>query len=85
MTLGANLERDRLTRRARRVRAVIDVLRRQAVGGRAAAHGGERHIFQAIARFEAELSTIDARLSDLTDAAPPAQTPTDPPRDWTTT
>jgi hypothetical protein len=56
MTLGSNLERDRLTRRARRLRAVIAALRRRAAAGRAAAYAGDRHILQAIAEFEAELA-----------------------------
>jgi hypothetical protein len=85
MTLGANLERDRLTQRARRVRAVIAALRRQTGGGRATAHASDRHIRQAIAEFEAELTTIDARLSDLATGATPAQRRSDLPRDWTTT
>jgi hypothetical protein len=84
MTLGANLERDRLTRRARRVRAVIAALQRQADGAHAAAHAGKRHLRQAISEFEAELVAIDARLNDLAGATP-AQRRRDPPRDWTTT
>jgi hypothetical protein len=65
MTLGANLERDRLTLRARRVRAVIAELRRQAGRGRGEAHASNRHILRAINEFEAEVAAIDARLSDL--------------------
>jgi hypothetical protein len=81
MTLGSNLERDRLTRRARRVRAVIAALRRQAAAGSAAAYAGGRHILQAIAEFEAELAAIDAHLSDLPAGATPAQRRSDLPRD----
>ncbi|MGA2014875.1 MAG: hypothetical protein ABSH51_30705 [Solirubrobacteraceae bacterium] len=85
MTLGANLEWDRLTQRARRVRAVIAALRRQTGWRRAAAYASDRHILRAIAEFEAELATIDARLSDLATGATPAQRRSDLPRDWTTT
>jgi hypothetical protein len=84
MTLGADLERDHLTRRARRIRGVIAALRRQAGGRHAAAHASNRHIFRAIAEFEAELAAIDARLSDLAAGATPAQRRSDLPRDWTT-
>jgi hypothetical protein len=85
MTLGANLERDRLTQRARRVRGVIAAMRRQTGGGRAVGHAGDRHILQVIAEFEAELAAIDARLSDLPTRATWAQRRSDLPRDWTTT
>jgi hypothetical protein len=64
---------------------VIAALRRQAGGGRAAAHASDRHILQAIAEFEAELAAIDARLSDLAAGATPAQRRSDLTRDWTTT
>ena len=64
MTLGANLERDRLTRRARRVKTVIAAFRRQADGQRAEAHAGSPNLHQAIAQFEAELPANHARLSD---------------------
>lgn len=84
MTLGANLERDRLAQRARRIAAVIAALRRQAGGERAAPSGG-RHILQAIAEFEAELAAINARLSDLATGATPAQRRSDLPPGGTTT
>jgi hypothetical protein len=85
MTLGADPERDRLTRRARRVRAVIAALQRRAEEGRASARAGDQHILQAIEGFEAELAAIDGRLSDLAAAAIPAQRQSDLPRDRTTT
>jgi uncharacterized protein with PIN domain len=85
MSLGANLERDRLTRRARRVGEVIAALRRQAGEGRAAAHASDRHIRRAIAEFEAELAAIDARLSDLAAGAASSHGRSDLPRDWTPT
>jgi hypothetical protein len=78
--LGAVLERDRLTRRARRVTAVIAALRRQAGGPRAR----DRHIHQAITEFAAGVAAINNRISDLGAGATPAWTRLDPPRDWTT-
>jgi hypothetical protein len=81
--LGAVLERDRLTRRARRVTAVIAALRRQAGGPRAETHARNRHIHQAITEFEAEVAAINTRLSDLAAGATPARSRRDPPRDRT--
>jgi hypothetical protein len=82
--LGVVLERDRLTRRARRVTAVIAALRRQAGGPRAEPHARNRHIHQAITEFEAEVAAINTRISDLAAGATPARSRRDPPRDWTT-
>jgi hypothetical protein len=82
--LGVVLERDRLTRRARRVTAVIAALRRQAGGPRAEPHARNRHIHQAITEFEAEVGAINTRLGDLAAGATPARSRRDPPRDWTT-
>jgi hypothetical protein len=70
-TIGANLELDRLTWRARRVTAVIAALRQQASVKRAEAATGNRHIHQAIREFEAELASINSRLSDLAAGATP--------------
>jgi hypothetical protein len=78
--LGAVLERDRLTRRARRVTAVIAALRQQAGGP----HARNRHVHQAITEFEAEVAAINTRLSDLAAGATPARSRRDPPRDRTT-
>src|SRR5450432_2262718 len=61
--LGAVLERDRLTRRARRVTAVIAALRRQAGGPRAEPHARDRHIHQAITEFAAGVAAINTRIS----------------------
>jgi hypothetical protein len=85
MTLGADLERDRLTRRRRRVTAVIVALRQQADGQRFAPHAGNRHIHKAIMEFEAEVAAINARLSDLSAGATPARSPRDRLREWTAT
>lgn len=63
--LGAKLERDRLTSRARRVTAVIATLRRQAGEPDVEPHAQNRHIHQAITEFEAEVAAINTRLSDL--------------------
>ena len=84
MTLGANLERDRLTAKARRVRAVIVALRRQAGGERAEADAGNRHILRAISEFETELASIDARLRDLEAGVPPRRAGNEQLGDWTT-
>jgi hypothetical protein len=64
-TLGAELERDRLERRVRRMTLAVDSLRRHAT-----AHGHEpapppRHLRQAIADFEAQIEAMSARLRDL--------------------
>lgn len=64
-TLGARLARDRLTWRARRIEAVIAVLRQQAVGPLATTYAHDRHIHRAITGFEAEAAAIDAALTDL--------------------
>jgi hypothetical protein len=77
--LGAKLERDRLTWRARRVTAVIAALRRQAGEPRAR----NRQIHRAITEFEAEVAAINTRLSDLAAGAAPDQSQSDPPRDRT--
>jgi hypothetical protein len=82
---GTNLERDRLTRRARRVAAVISALRQLAGGQDADADGGERHVHQAIKEYEAEVATINARLNELGAADTPARRPHDPPRELKTT
>jgi hypothetical protein len=84
-TLGAELERDRLTQRARRVTAVIAALKQQAGGPRAEAYARNRQIHQAIKEFEGEVATINARLSDLAAGVTPARSRRDPRRDWTTT
>ena len=82
-TLGAILERDRLTRRARRITAVIAALRQQAGGQPVEVRAGNRHIHQAITEFEAEVTEINAHLSDLATGATPARSRRDPPRDRT--
>jgi hypothetical protein len=78
-TLGAKLERDRLTRRAHRL-TVIAALRQQAAEPRAR----NRHIRQVITEFEAEVTTINARLHDLAAGTTPARNRGDPPPDWRT-
>lgn len=61
-TIGAELERDRLERRARRVTLVIAALRQQA----REAGASPRHLRHVLADFEAQIEAIDARLRDLT-------------------
>ena len=84
-TLGTQLERERLTLRARRLSAVIAELRRRAGERRSEAHAGNRYIHQAITEFESEVASINARLSDLAPGATPTRSPRDPLRDWTRT
>jgi hypothetical protein len=52
-TLGAKLDRDRLTRRARRVTVIIAAFRQQADSQCAEAHARNRHIQRAITEFGA--------------------------------
>jgi hypothetical protein len=84
-TLGAHLEQDRLILGARRLSAVIAALRQQVSGRRAEAHASGWNIHRAIAEFEAEVASIDARLRDLASGVTPARSPRDRPGDWTTT
>jgi hypothetical protein len=63
--MGAELERDRLEYRVRRVTVAIAVLRQLA-----GAHRGKRvappvHLGHAIADFEAQIESMTARLHDL--------------------
>jgi chromosome condensin MukBEF MukE localization factor len=69
MTLGTDLERDRLAQRARRIRAAVAELRRHAEGQLADADTRKRRILQAIAEFEAEVAALDRRLADLANEA----------------
>jgi GAF domain-containing protein len=69
-TLGAELERDRLERRIRRVAIALSALQ-----GRASEHGRElgappRHLRQAIADFEAQIQQMNARLRELAPERP---------------
>jgi hypothetical protein len=68
-TLGAQLERDRLALRTRRLSAVIAELRRQAGVRRTEVEGGNRHVQRAIVEFEAEVTRLNARLTDLAAAS----------------
>jgi alkylation response protein AidB-like acyl-CoA dehydrogenase len=79
-TLGVKLERDRLTRRARRLTAFIAALRQQADDPRAR----NQHIRRAITEFEAEVAATNARLTDLAAGTTPARNGRDPSRDWRT-
>jgi hypothetical protein len=64
-TLGAELERDRLEHRASRIAVAITVLRDRAREHRRELGGAPVHIRQAIADFEAQLASMNARLGDL--------------------
>jgi hypothetical protein len=69
-TLGAMLERDRLERRARRMTVVIAGLRQQASGYAREAAADSKYLHHAIAEFEAEIETMNARLREL---VPPSE------------
>jgi hypothetical protein len=64
-TLGAELERDRLERRVRRVTVAVAVLRGRVAGHRPELDTPPRHLLGAIADFEAQIEALSARLRDL--------------------
>jgi hypothetical protein len=64
-TLGEELERDRLERRARRVTVAVAVLRERVSRHRPELGTPPRHVLQAIADFEAQIEALSARLRDL--------------------
>jgi hypothetical protein len=66
-TLGATLERDRLEYRVSRVSVAISALRQLAGDPRHQAGPPPRHIRHAIADFEAQIASMNARLRDLDD------------------
>jgi hypothetical protein len=65
-SLAAELERDRLERRVRRITVVIARLRERAGEPPSKGEGRARHLRRAIADFEAQLEAINGRLRDLT-------------------
>jgi hypothetical protein len=76
-TLGAALERDRLTHRVSRTAAAVDALRRRAGEHRGELGGAPRYLRQAIADFESQLTSLNTRLRDLAqdrESAPSPQT-----------
>jgi len=64
-SLGADLERDRLERRLKRVTVVAAALRQRASEHRAELGATPRQLGQAIADFEAQITEMNARLRDL--------------------
>jgi hypothetical protein len=66
-SLGAALERDRLERRVRRATVAVAALRATTSMGRhrEGAAAPPRQLRYAIADFEAQIDTMNARLSDL--------------------
>jgi hypothetical protein len=64
-TLGAELERDRLERRVRRMTIAIGVLRQRERENRRGPRASRRHLGQAIADFEAQIEAMNTRLRDL--------------------
>jgi hypothetical protein len=67
-TIGAQLERDRLERRARRVTLVIAALREQASERSHPADSVPVHLRHVIADFETQVEAINARVLDLSAA-----------------
>ena len=67
-TIGAELERDRLERRARRVTLVIAALRQQASEHSRPVGVAPSHLLHVIADFETQVEVINARLRDLSTA-----------------
>jgi GAF domain-containing protein len=72
-TLGAELERDRLERRVRRMTVAIGVLRQRASQNRREPGAPQRHLTQAISDFEAQIEAMDTRLRDLGTDGPSIQ------------
>jgi hypothetical protein len=64
-TLGAELERDRLERRVRRLTVAIHVLRQRESENRRESGAPKRHLGRAVADFEAQVETMKTRLHDL--------------------
>jgi hypothetical protein len=64
-TLGAELERDRLECRVRRMTVAIDVLRQGERENRRGRGARRRHLDRAIADFEAQIQAMNTRLRDL--------------------
>jgi hypothetical protein len=83
MTLGVELERDRLLRRAQRLRAVIAELRRHVESQRAEALAPKPPILRAITEFEADLDVLERRLNDLPARVTSARDSNDPQTGWT--
>jgi hypothetical protein len=65
LTLGEGLERDRLEHRVRRAAVAIAVLRGLAIEQRRELGATPKHVRQAIADFEFQIESMNARLLDL--------------------
>jgi hypothetical protein len=72
LTLGAELERDRLERRLRWMTVAVDLLRSQASDHHSRSGAIPRSLGLAITDFEAQIATINARLRDLGGGPPSA-------------
>jgi hypothetical protein len=64
-SLGADLEHDRLERRVTRVTVATAVLRDRASEDRRELGAPPRHLRQALADFEAQIESMNARLREL--------------------
>jgi hypothetical protein len=65
VTLGAELERDRLELRVRWMTVAVDSLRQRASQHRREHGALPRHLRQANAEFEAQIDALEARLREL--------------------
>jgi hypothetical protein len=65
LTIGAQLERDRLERRATRVALAVAALRQRASEQPSEAGTPPRHLANVIADFEAQIEAMNARLREL--------------------
>jgi hypothetical protein len=72
-TLGAELERDRLERRVRRMTVAIASLRERAGEHRRELRAPPRRLRQAIADFEAQIDAMNVRLRELVPERMPIQ------------
>jgi hypothetical protein len=64
-SLGAELERDRLLRRIRRMTVAMSVLRQRECENRRGPGVPRRHLGHAIADFETQIEAMKTRLRDL--------------------
>ena len=65
LSIGAQLERDRLERRATRVALAISSLRQRVGESPAGADSAPGRLRHVIADFEAQMDAMDARLREL--------------------
>jgi hypothetical protein len=69
-SLGAELERDRLERRARRMRVAIASLHLLADESGREPGAAPRHLHQTLVDFEAQIDAMNGRLRELAEERP---------------